>query len=408
MAEFISVVSRPLSQSEMEINATYIYNYLGSRGWSVNAIAGMLGNFEAESTINPGRYQGDVSSGSGWGLAQWTPHSKYTNWCEENGLVWHHMDSALLRIIYEFENGIQYDNTPMDSDYDLSSYQFMTSTASPYWLAGCFVMNYEKPASVLYNSSNETYEEHLQKKANTLKARGNNAEDWYEFLTGSSAPDNPDPPVDPDPEEPEIPDEPPIHTDWSEVIKDALSHWKLMQTDYTEIGDILYKVAKWAYARASSSKYGVDLENNWGPNYDNATFIISAFEANGIPVKTNGAVNASNLEDIFLRSGFVRLSNAHPYKNADIVVRTYNGQKLFDMVLSPSDYTNGYAYSTASIVDADGKSGDSTDDEIITYWRFPSASDGYYFLRFTGFKEFEPPKTRLSKLLLYAVGSDIV
>ena len=182
MSEFISVVSRPLTMTEMKINAEYIYNYLGSRAWSINAIAAMLGNFEAESTINPGRYQGDSINGSGWGLAQWTPYTKYTNWCDENGLVWHHMDSALLRIIYEFENGVQYDNTPADPDYGIKSQEFMTSTADASWLAGCFLMNYEKPASVLYDPDKETYEEHLEKKAKALAARGANAADWLEFL----------------------------------------------------------------------------------------------------------------------------------------------------------------------------------------------------------------------------------
>ena len=192
MSEFISVVSRPLTQAEMEINATYIYNYLGALGWTANAIAGMLGNFQHESTINPGRYQGDVPSGSGWGLAQWTPSSKYTNWCDENGLVWHHMDSALKRIIYEFENGIQYDNTPADSNYGISSQNFITSTEAPFWLAGCFVMNYEKPASVLKGyPEGETEAEHQAAKAATLKKRGDAANKWYEFLTGLPAPEMP-------------------------------------------------------------------------------------------------------------------------------------------------------------------------------------------------------------------------
>lgn len=193
MSEYISVVSRPLTQEEMEINATYIYNYLGALGWSANAVAAMLGNFQAESTINPGRYQGDVESGSGWGLAQWTPHSKYTDWCDANGLVWYEMDSALQRIIYEFENGIQYDNTPIDSEYGIRSQEFITSTASPSWLAGCFVMNYEKPASVLYGyPEGETYQEHQTAKANTLAARGRMANHWFEFLTGLPAPSDPE------------------------------------------------------------------------------------------------------------------------------------------------------------------------------------------------------------------------
>lgn len=177
----------------METNATYIYNYLGSRGWSINAIAAMLGNFQHESTINPGRYQGDDPSGSGWGLAQWTPHSKYTNWCDANGLVWYEMDSALLRIIYEFENGIQYDNTPADADYGISSQDFMTSKEPPSWLAGCFVMNYEKPASVLYGyPEGETQAEHEAAKAATIKKRGDSADKWYTFLSGLPAPEAPE------------------------------------------------------------------------------------------------------------------------------------------------------------------------------------------------------------------------
>lgn len=188
MSEFISVVSRPLTQSEMETNAAYIYNYLGSKGWTPNAVAGLLGNLEAESTINPGRYQGDDPSGAGWGLAQWTPKSKYTNWCDERGLVWHHMDSALQRIEWEMENGEQFYAT---DEYNITFKQFSKSEKEPYWLGAAFLCNYERPASVLYDPDNETYEEHLAKKAKATAARGNNANDWYEYLTGLPAPEMP-------------------------------------------------------------------------------------------------------------------------------------------------------------------------------------------------------------------------
>lgn len=188
MSEWISVVSRPLTRAEQEVNATYIYNWFGSKGWTVNAIAAILANFQAESSINPGRYQGDDPSGSGWGLAQWTPRKKYTDWCDERGLVWSDMPSALLRIEYEMENGIQFGKT---DEFPITFKEFSQSTESPYTLATVFLRNYERPASVLYDPDSETYEEHLEKKAKAYAARGANGDRWYEFLTGLPAPEHP-------------------------------------------------------------------------------------------------------------------------------------------------------------------------------------------------------------------------
>lgn len=45
--------SNSLNLEQMKINATYIWNYLGSLGWTKNAVAGILGNMQSESSINP-------------------------------------------------------------------------------------------------------------------------------------------------------------------------------------------------------------------------------------------------------------------------------------------------------------------------------------------------------------------
>lgn len=154
--------NRYLTQAEMETNATYIYWYLGSRGWTINAIAGLLGNMEAESTINPGIWEnldeGDTSQG--FGLVQWTPATKYLDWCEDNGLDPSAMDSALRRIEYELANGLQYYPT---EDYPLTFQEFKVSTKSAYYLGMAFVTNYERPRTI-------------------TTARGTNAEKWYQFL----------------------------------------------------------------------------------------------------------------------------------------------------------------------------------------------------------------------------------
>lgn len=140
-----------LSTSQMQDNAKYVYSYLSARGWSNNAIYAMLGNFQAESKINPGIWQslreGNVSGG--YGLVQWTPATKFLEWCDTFGHDPEHMDSALKRIEYELENGLQWIKT---SAYPLTFAEFKTSTKSPEYLALAFVKNYERPAS-----SNQTH-----------------------------------------------------------------------------------------------------------------------------------------------------------------------------------------------------------------------------------------------------------
>lgn len=160
--------NRWLTQAEMETNARYIWNYLGSRGWSINAVAGMLGNMQTESTINPGIWEGlNAGTGPGFGLVQWTPYTKYTAWCDDRNLNPSDMDSALQRIEYELENGLQYYET---SSYPLSFAEFKVSTESPYYLGMAFLANYERPA-VSYQPR-----------------RGEQAQQWYEFLSALPAP----------------------------------------------------------------------------------------------------------------------------------------------------------------------------------------------------------------------------
>lgn len=182
--------SEYLTLSEMQTNAIYIYKCLSSLGWSLNAISGLLGNMQAESTINPGCWQshnvGNYSGG--YGLVQWTPATKYINWCSEYpGLLLapEDMDSNLLRIAYEVENNIQWIAT---ENYDYSFFTFCSSLDTPYNLACAFAWNYERSYTVLYGTYDE--QEALRQK------RGGYANYWYEYLGGQDPPD-PDEPDDP-------------------------------------------------------------------------------------------------------------------------------------------------------------------------------------------------------------------
>lgn len=65
-------IARPsgLNQEEMEHNANIVINTLRASGFEDRTIAGILGNMQNESSINPQR---EEVGGLGYGLVQWTP-----------------------------------------------------------------------------------------------------------------------------------------------------------------------------------------------------------------------------------------------------------------------------------------------------------------------------------------------
>lgn len=163
--------SNALTLEQMQVNAFYIYSALLDKGWHENAICALLGNMQSESSINPGRWQSDRvggdSSGHGYSLVQWTPYTKYTNWCSSQGYSDpSEMDTAIDRIIYEVENKIQWIAT---SVYDMTFEDFTKSWNASYILAKAFMLCYERPADQSVTKQNQ---------------RGEQANYWYQYLTG--------------------------------------------------------------------------------------------------------------------------------------------------------------------------------------------------------------------------------
>jgi surface antigen len=177
----VTAKNEALTKTEMKANAKYIWNYLGSRGWSLNAVAGMLGNMQHESTINPGRQQ---VNGSGFGLVQWTPKTNLTDWTSANGYAEDDIDGQLEKIINEKDTGKQY----YRNHYKYNFKEFSTSLDSPYTLACAFAFDYERSAVVLWGASSKAAADKLtevEKEANRealRQRRGKAAEEWYKFL----------------------------------------------------------------------------------------------------------------------------------------------------------------------------------------------------------------------------------
>lgn len=163
---------RPCTDAEMLVNANYIYAYLLNEGWTKNAIAGILGNMQSESSINPNRWQSDNigNMSGGYGLVQWTPATKYFDWCDARNLVPKEMDSNLKRILEEVKTDTQWGNNIVYGAPPYNFEGFTKSTESAYKLGVNFLIYYERPAV---------------QDSTVQQERGNHAKHWYETLTGN-------------------------------------------------------------------------------------------------------------------------------------------------------------------------------------------------------------------------------
>lgn len=137
--------SNALNTAQMEVNALYFARSMRDSGWTLQSIAGMLGNMQVESSINPGRWEGDnVGTGPGYGLVQWTPFTNYTSWATTHGYLDPSLfDGETARINFELANNLQWIPTLA---YPESFEDFKNSTSSPFDLALMFLANYERPA----------------------------------------------------------------------------------------------------------------------------------------------------------------------------------------------------------------------------------------------------------------------
>lgn len=161
--------SEPLNLEEMTTNAICIQNYFIKNLWSINAICAMLGNMQAESTINPGRWQSeDVGNTSmGYGLVQWTPATNFIDWCNKNGYSDpSKMEANLARITHEMLYGEQW--IPK-GEYTMTFKKFSMSTLPVATLAKAFLLCYERPKD---------------QSASVQSYRASLAEYWYQVLTG--------------------------------------------------------------------------------------------------------------------------------------------------------------------------------------------------------------------------------
>lgn len=196
--------------SRMQENARKIYSYFTGKGWSLSAIAGMLGNIQVESTFSPAliqatnrwrlpnnaselsdvpnsvmlnfydSYYGISGGGFGIGLVQWDGYTstspagqKLVSFAERYNLNWYDGDTQTYRIFREYETNIQWQSATIEGiTWTWSNY--VTNTQTPEVSARIWQVCYEVA------------------DPGTLIRRQGNARYWYDYFTNH--PSGPVPP----------------------------------------------------------------------------------------------------------------------------------------------------------------------------------------------------------------------
>lgn len=141
-------------------NAYCVADVLLPLGWSVNAVAGLLGNALHESFISADMEEIGVTHG-GYGLIQWTGgrRTKLEAYLTQNYPNWRSNlnDNGNGQSMYlDVENNTEYVWIVTPS-YNISFNDFKVSTLSPSWLASAYLYNMERPADPSASESSRQY-----------------------------------------------------------------------------------------------------------------------------------------------------------------------------------------------------------------------------------------------------------
>ena len=151
---------------EAKDNAVMTYNALSPYGWTINAVAGLLGNIGWESGYNPWMWEGGLTqdtrinstdtaalldSSHGYGLVQFTPSGNYClsplaqtypdfgpNYLDIAGNQ--NDGTAQLRFVHESASAGYHETT----DYPETYAEYISSTADADYLARAWFYNYER------------------------------------------------------------------------------------------------------------------------------------------------------------------------------------------------------------------------------------------------------------------------
>lgn len=147
---------------------------------------------------------------------------------------------------------------------------------------------------------------------------------------------------------------------------DLNSYKSEAKTDMT----IPEKAVAWAIKTANDNSHGYSQVDRWGPDYDCSSFVITAYEQAGVPVKSKGASYTGNMWNAFVACGFVDVTT-------QVGLSTGYGIEAGDVLLNYSAHTclaigNGKV-ANCRTNEGNAQAGDQSGNEIRiqSYWNYP-------------------------------------
>ena len=132
-------------------------------------------------------------------------------------------------------------------------------------------------------------------------------------------------------------------------------------------GKVIESAVNWAMAIAADDTYGYHY-GGWGPDYDCAHFVISAFEQAGVQLKENGATDTTSLKQACLKCGFEVVDD---WEDKNTSAGLERGDILLNEINHACLYIGGGKVANCS-QDKDGdKPGDTTGEEIRIQQFYP-------------------------------------
>ena len=150
-----------LDDKLMNERAEEIYNFFIDKNWKIKPICALLGNMQIEAArLDP---QQENIAGDAYGLVQWHPKSKLTNWCEKNKITnYGTIDVQCKKIQSEVDNNDKQFRPSKEFPTFLS---FTQSYEGVEYLAQIFYKQYERGRS-----------------SSSIKARACKATKWYKYF----------------------------------------------------------------------------------------------------------------------------------------------------------------------------------------------------------------------------------
>ena len=138
-------------------------------------------------------------------------------------------------------------------------------------------------------------------------------------------------------------------------------------------GKVIESAVNWAMAIAADDTHGYHY-GGWGPDYDCAHFVISAFEQAGVQLKENGAGDTTSLKQACLKCGFEVVDD---WEDKNTSAGLERGDILLNEIHHACLYIGGGQVVNASQDKDGGKTGDTTGEEIRIQQFYPYKPDGW-------------------------------